>query len=202
VDVVVSARRLSFAALVALAACAPASFTRAPSTSLHGSDGRAHDLAAMAKGSRALVVTFFSPTCPCQAAHDARLRALSDAWSREGVAFVAVDADEGASPARDAAEARARGYAFPILTDARGDLADALGADVATYSVVFDGSGRARYRGGIDSDWTHVTADAEPWLDDAIRGVVHGGSAVADHHRGDDDGAAEHRALGCPLRRP
>ncbi len=168
--------------LVALAiGCGSASAASGPSA----------EVTALGKDARVLVVTFFSPTCPCQAAHDARLRALADVYAARGVRFVAIDAEADATPARDREEAARRGYSFPILADPRGTLADRLGADVATYSVVFDASGRARYRGGIDSDWTHPTDRAEPWLRDAIDAVL----------RDEPPRLTEHKALGCALRR-
>jgi hypothetical protein len=170
---------------------APASATRAPSGVFVGSDGASHDVAAIGHGAKALVVTFFSPSCPCQAAHDERLRALADAYASRGVRFVSIDAEADATPARDRDEAARRGYAFPILADPRGTLADRLGADVATYSVVFDAAGRVRYRGGIDSDWTHATPAAEPWLRDAIEAVL----------RDEPLREVEKKALGCALRR-
>jgi hypothetical protein len=156
-----------------------------------GSDGASHELETMRAGAKALVVTFFSPSCPCQAAHDERLRALASAYAPRGVRFVAIDAEVDATPDRDREEAKRRGYSFPILTDAKGALADALGADVATYSVVFDAEGHAKYQGGIDSDWTHPTPEAEPWLSDAIASVL----------RGDAPALGDRKAKGCALRR-
>jgi hypothetical protein len=180
-------------AVLFAAGCGPASppASPAPSGVFAGSDGASHDIAAMGHGAKALVVTFFSPSCPCQAAHDDRLRALAAAYASRGVRFVSIDAEADATPARDRDEAARRGYAFPILADPRGTLADHLGADVATYSVVFDAAGRVRYRGGIDSDWTHPTPDAEPWLRDAIEAVL----------RDEAPRDAEKKALGCALRR-
>ena len=155
-------------------------------------EGVARDVGAIGQGAKALVVTFFSRSCPCQAAHDDRLRALAAAYAPRGVRFVSIDAEVDATAARE--QRRGAPARLPVSdprTDSQGTLADRLGADVATYSVVFDASGRARYRGGIDSDWTHPTASAEPWLRDAIEAVL----------RDEAPREPEKKALGCALRR-
>ncbi len=114
------------------------------------------------------VVEFFSIHCPCQAKHDERLRALASAYAPRGVSFVAVDSEVGATVERDRNEATRRGYPYPILIDAHGEVARALDADYATYSVLVDANGRVPYSGGIDSDKSHLRDDATPYLRDAI----------------------------------
>jgi peroxiredoxin len=175
-----------------LGACAsaPAAFAL-PDAPLPGSDGSAHRIADLARGASFTVVTFFSADCPCQRAHDARLREMADRYRARGVAFVAVDAEATATPAGDAEEARRRGYPFPLLTDPRGAAADALGATYATYSVVLDASLRVRYRGAVDSDRIHLRDDADPYLGDALDRLLAGREPAR--------GATE--ALGCALRR-
>ncbi len=184
-----------------LAACAPAAAPVAtlptlgasgvPAAALPGSDGAAHRIADLARGAPFTVVTFFSADCPCQRVHDARLREMAAGYRARGVAFVAVDSEATATPAGDADEARRRGYPFPLLTDARGAVADALGAEYATYTVVLDASLRVRYRGAIDSDKAHLTDDADPYLRDALDRLLAG--------REPERAATE--ALGCALRR-
>ena len=161
------------------------------STILHGTDGRMHDMTTLIRESHVVVVTFFSPTCPCQSAHDARLIALAERYRGLGVTFVSVDSEADATNARDVEEAKKRGYPFPILTDPEGALARAFDADVATYSVVLDNLGIVKFRGGIDSDWKELSNDATPWLENAIESVLRGDGRVLD----------ERRALGCSLRK-
>jgi hypothetical protein len=107
------------------------------------------------------------------------------------VDVLAVDSEAGASRERSAKEAKARAYPFPILADPRGALADALGAEFATYTVVVDATGRVRYRGGLDSDRAYLTKDASLWVRNAVDRLLAGGSP--------DPAQAE--ALGCALRR-
>jgi peroxiredoxin len=176
-----------------LAGCAPSQTAtpRVPDAAVIGSDGAAHRLADLARGAPFTVVTFFSASCPCQRAHDARLREIAARFRERGVAFVAVDSEAMATPAVDAAEARSRDYPYPLLTDAKGALADALGAEYATYSVVLDASLRVRYRGAVDSDKNHLREDARFFLRDALDQLLAG--------REPELAAVE--ALGCALRR-
>ena len=187
------ARALALAALLALAGCAPRGHlpVRVPDLTLPGSDGAAHRLEAIVRRAPFTVIVFFSADCPCQRAHDPRLRELFAQYRPRGVEVVAVDAEATATPASDRDEALARGYPFPLLTDPDGAVADALGAVWATYAVVVDASGRVRYRGGLDSDRTHLTEGAALWLRDALDRVLAGGEPEP----------AETSSLGCALRR-
>ena len=86
-------------------------------------------------------------------------------------------------------EGKRGGYPFPIVLDRGGRLADAVGADYATYSVVVDRQGRIHYRGGIDTDKTHLHVDATPYLRDALDDLLAGRSPRV----------AEGKTLGCSL---
>ncbi len=114
------------------------------------------------------VVEFFSADCDCQRAHDARLNELAQRYEARGVAWFAVDSETDASSARDAALAKERGYLFALLVDHGAALAQALGAEYATYSVVLGRDGRVLYRGGIDSDQRELHDDARFYLRDAL----------------------------------
>jgi peroxiredoxin len=186
-------RALVLAFASALAGCGAPGRTaaRVPDVTLAGSDGAAHQLAEIVRRAPFTVVVFFSADCPCQRAHDARLRELFAQYRPRGVEVVAVDAEATSTLASDREEAQARGYPFPILSDPEGAVADALGAVWATYAVVIDGSGRVRYRGGLDSDRTHLTDGAALWLRDALDRVL----------AGREPEPAETSSLGCALRR-
>ena len=152
-----------------LCACAPNLDPKAPALSLAGTDDTAHPIAS---GGAPKVIVFFSEHCPCVRAHDARLVALANEYSPRGVEFYAVDSEIGASVEVDRARAREHGYPFPILVDDKARLAHALGAEYATYTVIVDASGTILYRGGIDSDHTHLSSGAVPYLRDALDDVV------------------------------
>jgi hypothetical protein len=153
--------------------------------------GEGPSITELTRGAPLTVVVFFSGHCPCQRAHDERLRALAAKYGPAGVRFVLVDAEVDASPQRDDVEASARGYPFPILANPSGSLADSLGAEYATYSVVLDAEHRVRYQGGIDSDKQHLTEDAHFYLRDALDDLLGGRSPTV----------PVGKTLGCVLRR-
>jgi hypothetical protein len=148
------------------------------------------DVVAAAHRARLTVLVFFSPHCRCLDVHEARLLALHEAYRDSGVQFLMIDSEVGGSPERDAAEAKARNYAFPIVVDRGAELANALGARYASYSVVLDARGRVRYWGSIDSDKTHLHEDATPYLKNAIDDLLAGRAPRA----------ASGEGLGCVLQ--
>lgn len=166
-------------------ACAPTPMT-VSNFSLAGTDGVAHAV----YGDRATVLVFFSDHCPCMRAHDERLVALAKEYGARGVRFYAVDSQVGATVAGDEAQARERAYPFPILIDDHARTAHAVGAEYATYTVVLDPRGNVLYGGGLDSDHTHLSSTATPYLREALDDVLAG--RRVQHARTD--------ALGCALR--
>ncbi|HEX3774271.1 MAG TPA: redoxin family protein [Polyangiaceae bacterium] len=179
-------KRLALTALLATA-CAPARAPNSISGQLQGADGAFHPI--LNPLARFTVIEFFSAHCPCQAVHDARLKALAERYRASGVYFIAVDSEAGASIARDGAEAVRRGYSYPLLIDPDGALARSTQADYATYSLLVDTSGRVMYRGGIDSDRSHLRDDATPYLQNAIEDALAGRSLRN----------PEAKTLGCSL---
>ncbi len=117
-----------------------------PALTLAGTDGASYRLPEVLGRARYTVLVFFSATCPCLEAHDQRLVALAGAQPAGEVQVLAVDSESGATLEQDRAEARRRGYPFPILLDPGGQLARAVGAVFATTSVVVDSEGRLRFR--------------------------------------------------------
>ncbi len=183
--------KIFFAAIFFACACAVApNNARVPDLVLAGTDDAPHTLSSKTSNTRATVYVFFSDHCPCMRAHDARLVALANDFASRGVRFFAVDSEVGAAVAAEKDHARERNYPFPILVDEGARAARALGAEYSTYSVVVDERGDVVYRGGLDSDHTHLTNDAAPYLRDALDDVIAGRSV---HH-------AQTEALGCALR--
>jgi hypothetical protein len=136
------------------------------------------------------VLVFFSPSCHCLTAHDARLVALANEYAPRGVTFLMVDSEVRADEAFDRGEADRRRYPFPIVIDRGARVARRLGAEYASYSVVLDRQGHALYRGGIDSDRDHLHDDAAPYLRDALDDVL----------AGRPPRLAEGKTLGCSLQ--
>ncbi|MGA2448649.1 MAG: redoxin domain-containing protein [Polyangiaceae bacterium] len=184
--------RVAVACLTTVAcAASPARVSDVPATTLIAGDGSTVDARRLAGSARWTVLIFFAPHCHCLDAHDARIRALYEAYHPRGVEFRMVDSETRGSRERDGAEARRRGYPFAILLDPGAKLADALGAEYATYSVVVDAEGRVRYRGGIDSDKMHLHDDVRPYLRFALDDLL-ARRAVR---------IPEAKTLGCALER-
>jgi hypothetical protein len=142
-------------------------------------------------GSSATVLVFFSPHCHCFLAHEERLRELYARYHERGVAFYLVDSEVGASGRKDELETLARGIAYSPWMDAGAKLAEQVGAEYATFTVVADARGRVRYRGGIDSDRDNLHDDATPYVADALDDVL----------AGREPRLTEAKALGCTLQK-
>lgn len=178
--------------ILAGGACAPRSVAAVLSPiELVEPSGRALTVAGLASSAKWTVLIFFSRDCHCLTVHEPRVAKLADALRSQGVRFFWVDSERRASVEADAVEARRRGLTFPVLIDSHARLADALGAEYATYSVVIDSNGAVRYRGGIDNDKTHLHDDATLYLGDALADLV----------EGREPRAAESNVLGCALQK-
>ncbi len=186
-------RATFLASLLAVTACTAAlpAATQIPETPLVAAGGSTRDVRQVVAEAPLTVVIFFSRSCHCLDQHEARIRALYDEYHPRGVQVVMVDPEVRATPEGDAAEAARRGYPFPILIDPGAKLADALGAEYATYSVIVDAQGHVRYRGGFDSDKTHLRASATPYVRDALDDLLAGRSPRV----------AEAKTLGCALEK-
>ncbi len=160
-----------------------------PSTTLVDVTGPSVDARQLAAGSPLTVIVFFSKDCHCLTVHEARLKDLYAAYHPRGVDFVMVDSEVRATPAIDATEAQRRGYPFRIFLDPGAHLADALGAKYATYTVVVNAQGELLYRGGIDSDKTHLRDSATPYLRNALDDLLSGHAPRT----------PEAKTLGCSL---
>jgi hypothetical protein len=149
-------------------------------------------VARLAEGSSLTVVELFSASCGCQKGHDATLIAMMREYGPRGVRFVVLDAEAGRTQADDDEDTRGRGYPVAIRRDEGGEIARAVGADFATYSVVLDASGRVRYAGGIDSARTEPDAQTRRWLRDALDALLAGREPPTVHEK----------ALGCVMHLP
>ena len=167
--------------MLPLAACAQTKAVSPLAVVLHGPDGAPVPLASALDAHPITVIEFFSATCPCQRAHDARIADLRTAMAARDVGFYVVDSERGAPPREP------RGY--PIFQDPGSLLARRLGADYATYSVLLGRHGEVLYKGGFDSDRTHLASDRVPYLENAIEDALAGRPVRV----------PETKALGCTL---
>ena len=186
--------KLVFGALGVLTlSCAPSrssSGPTAPSLTLVDTAGATTVLPGDLARAKLTVVVFFSDHCPCFRAHEARLREVVRVYEPQGVKVMVVDSEVSASQERDARAAVERG--LPAITlDPGAKLADALDADYATFTVVFDAQGKLRYRGGIDTDKNVLHDDTQRFLRDALDDLL----------AGKEPRVTEGKALGCALQK-
>ncbi|MGH7270195.1 MAG: redoxin domain-containing protein [Polyangiaceae bacterium] len=156
-----------------------------------GESGESMDVRVLARQAPLTVLVFFSPGCRCLCQHEPRLRDIYRAFRPRGAKLLMVDSEVRGSLERDALEACDHGYPFPIVLDRCAEFADALGAKYASYPVVIDRSGRVRYRGGIDSDETHLHDDAAFYLRDAMVDLL----------AGREPRVSSGKTLGCSLQK-
>jgi hypothetical protein len=176
-------------AMLALASCSAPRAAQAPALDLVDTTGAHRSFPGALAQSKLTVLVFYADHCPCFRVHEERLRELAQLYTPQGVTFLLVDSEVDATLDRDAAAARERSLP-PVAIDPGAKLADALGAEYATYTVVLDATGRVRYRGGIDTDKNRLTADAQPYLRDAIDDLL----------AGREPRRSEGKALGCALQ--
>lgn len=150
-----------------------------------GSSVRLGELVARSK---LTILFFFDAECPVQKSHDARLRELMSTYGPRGTAFFGVVSDVGDDVPAVRAVAKQRGLP-PLLEDRGAQLARTLDVEFSTHAVVLGQDARVLYSGGIDSDRSHLSADRQRWLENAIQDAL-AGRPIA---------KARTEALGCPL---
>jgi hypothetical protein len=161
-----------------------------PAEQLAASDGTSRSLAAEVAAHDFTVVLFFSAECPVVRSHDARIIALAKIFPQ--VHFLAVDAQATATLEGAKASVEKRSYPFPMVVDAKGTWADALGVRFSATVVVLERAGRVRYFGGIDDRRVETSPTAKPFLESALEKLL----------AGKEPEPSTTRPLGCVLKRP
>ncbi len=173
----------------ALASCAAEPSLRVPPLTVADTSGAHVSLPGDLARSKLTVLVFYADRCPCFRVHEGRIRDLYRAYAPRGVDVILVDSEVDATMERATAAVRERKLPRMVL-DPGGRLAEALGAEYATYSVVLDESGRVRYRGGIDSDKNRLTDTPKEHLREALDDLL----------AGREPRRTESKTLGCALR--
>ena len=164
------------ALLLALAMTVPAggSAGEDPPLSVLSADGRRVALDELRAGRDATVLVFWSAGCPCVRRYQERVDALLDAYPRDRVLVVALVSNAGESLADDLKTAVERGVRVPIYRDEGGRVARAMGARSTPTVVVLDRKGDVRFLGWVDNERLPGMEGREPWLDEALAGVLAG----------------------------
>lgn len=105
------------------------------------------------KAEKALVLAFFSNTCPVAQRYLPRLQALHEAFMEQGVTFVGVNASPDDSIPEVAWMALDYDLSFPLVKDVDGSCCKALGITRTPEIAVLDADGTLRYRGRVDDQY-------------------------------------------------
>ena len=156
--------------------------TAAPEFSLTDTVSGKKLILASFKDKKALLVMFICNHCPYVKHLKPALAQLGKDYAGKDVAIVGISANDPGShpddaPDRLAADAKASGYAFPVLFDDTQKVAQAYKAACTPDFYVFDASRKLAYRGQFDSsrpgnNQSVTGADLRGALDAVLAGKV------------------------------
>lgn len=102
---------------------------------------------------KAIVIVFTNTTCPIVQKYWPKLKRLSEQFDKQGVQFVSMNASAGDEVSEVAQQALEYDVHFPVVKDADGSCAKALGVTRTPETVIVDAQGKLRYRGRIDDQY-------------------------------------------------
>jgi peroxiredoxin len=143
-----------------------------------------------------LLVAFLSNHCPFVKHIADELGAFSREYAGKGLAMVGICANDVSthaddSPEKMAAEAEARGYAFPYLYDESQEVAKAFHAACTPDFFLFDADRKLVYRGQFD--------DSRPSLDTPVTGADLRAACDA-VLAGETPSDEQHPSVGCNIK--
>jgi peroxiredoxin/mono/diheme cytochrome c family protein len=123
------------------------------------------------KDKQIVVVAFVGTECPLARLYGPRLAQLAASYAGKSVAFVAIDSNVQDSLAELIAYARNAKIVFPVLRDAKNEVAEQFGATRNPSVCVLDQSRVVRYRGRIDDQYGVGFARTEPKRNDLKQAI-------------------------------
>jgi peroxiredoxin len=137
-------------------------------------DGKVRTLADF-RGVRVLVLAWTAPGCPVSQVYAPRLARAAKEYEARGVRFLGVESDAGVDPAEVRSLVERTGTPFPVVLDAKGVLAERVGATTSTAVAVLDANRMIRYVGAVDDQYGvtgRKEAPTKSWMVDAIEAVL------------------------------
>jgi peroxiredoxin len=144
--------------------------TRIDDFELRDERGRLHRLRDW-REARAVVIAFLGVDCPIAKLYAPRLADLSRTYQAQGVAFVALDANQHDTPADVARYLREQPLPFPMLLDAGNRVADLLAATRTAEVFLLDEQRVVRYHGRMDDQYMPGVHRSEPTRRDLIEAL-------------------------------
>jgi peroxiredoxin len=119
---------------------------------LKGIDGNSYTLSEV-KNSKAVVVIFWSTTCPNVQPYNDRVSEMTKEYGNKGITIWAINSNNSESLDEVKAHAEKNNYPFPMLKDENNVVADYFGATRTPEVFVMDPSSRTiLYHGRIDDN--------------------------------------------------
>lgn len=151
---------------------------KAPYFSLRATDGKIYTISDFG-GRNALVIIFTCNHCPYSQAYDQRLCELSRDYKEQGVAFVAVSANDPVMYPEESFEkmverSRELGFPYPYLQDEMQIMAQAYDAACTPEIFLFDSDLRLRYHGCVDDNHHQPSLVTRHYLKEALDAVLSG----------------------------
>jgi peroxiredoxin len=148
----------------------------APQFDLPDTEGERHSLSD--GDAAATVVVFTCNHCPYALAWHDRILDVARDYADRGARFLAINPNDGQrypADSYDAMKERVHNedWPLPYLHDENQEVARAFGAKTTPDVFVLDSSGRLRYRGAPDADYSDP-AQGGSWLRDALDALLDG----------------------------
>lgn len=124
----------------------------APEFALKDEAGKEHKLSDY-KG-KIVVLEWTCSTCPYVERHYAAktMAKTHEAVGKDDVVWLAIDSTKTVKPEANAEWKSKEGFAYPVLTDASGEVGKLYGAKTTPHMYVIDAKGNLAYSGAIDDD--------------------------------------------------
>jgi len=165
-----------------------------PDVTLPSVDGFPTPLRSL-RGPQATVLVFQSTHCPISNGYLPTLHALAADYAEKGVKLIGLNPNSGQSLKEMSSHRHEYQVRIPLLRDASGHLAAALGVEVCPEVCVFDDQDRLRYRGRIDDRYLRRGGAALEVKEETLKAAL---DAIL---AGEDVPVPVTNAVGCPVAR-
>jgi peroxiredoxin len=139
---------------------------------LQNYDGTSYTLSAL-KDSKAIVIMFWSCTCPNVQPYNDRINDLVKDYQAKGITFLAINANNTETVDEVSEHAKKNNYSFPVLKDVNNVVADKLGATKTPEIYVLSGERTILYHGRISDNKVkeqETSLDLKNALDEVLAG--------------------------------
>ncbi|NKB23973.1 MAG: redoxin family protein [Kiritimatiellae bacterium] len=150
--------------------------SKGPTFNLPATDGTEYSLQFF-KESKAVVISFTCNHCPYAKAYEDRFIDLTQKFTSQGIAFVAINSNDDINYPDDSFEnmkirAKNRNFPFPYLRDHSQEIAKAYGAVCTPHFFVLNQNKSLVYEGRLDDNWKEPSSVTSRDLYNAVEAIV------------------------------